>query len=444
MSDANMKPDASPGGRAKNSGVRRANNVPLYIVGAVIMSFLIIIALVATDRAAQQEVKVEEDKKRGGDTDVFANSLTSKFTNGIIPAALPPVVVVEEDKLVPTLMVTKPDNQDLPPLPPAVLTHVEPRLVTPVRDEEAERIRGLKLQMIQEAAKAKTSVQIEMPKRFGASTATATRQEMFDSIAAERKQIETRHSNDPTAAYNARAAQIRKAMGAQETAPVQNTDSAFIKVAATPAKNNKWHLLNQVENPNSPYELRAGFVIPGILISGINSELPGKISAQVSQNVYDTATGRHLLVPLGTRLDGEYSSDVSYGQARVLVAWNRLIFPDGKALDIGSMPGSDGAGYAGFQDRVNNHYLRTFGSALLMSGVTAGFSLSQGESDSDNQRAGDSLSEALGQQFGQVTGKLIQKNMNIAPTLEVRPGFRFNVIVTKDITFSKPYQSFDY
>ena len=99
--------------------------------------------------------------------------------------------------------------------------------------------------------------------------------------------------------------------------------------------------------------------------------------AQVAQNVYDTPTGRYLLIPQGARLVGRYASDVAYGQSRVLVAWQRLVFPDGKALDIGAMPGADSAGYAGFTDRVNHHYLRVFGSALLMSAVVAGITLSQ-------------------------------------------------------------------
>ena len=111
------------------------------------------------------------------------------------------------------------------------------------------------------------------------------------------------------------------------------------------------------------------------------------------------------------------------------------------------MPGADSAGYAGLSDQVNNHYWRLFGSAFLMSGVTAGITLSQDKNASrinGSQTASGALSEALGQQLGQVTAQLIAKNLNIAPTLEIRPGYRFNVIVTKDMTFSKPYQAFDY
>jgi type IV secretion system protein VirB10 len=216
----------------------------------------------------------------------------------------------------------------------------------------------------------------------------------------------------------------------------------------TPGEGERWRLNAEPEPPPTPYTLRAGFVIPATLISGINSELPGPIMAQVAHPVYDTPTGTYLLIPQGARLMGRYASEVAYGQSRVLVAWQRIVFPDGKALDLGAMPGADSAGYAAFHDRVNHHYLRVFGSALLMSAVVAGITLSQDDPGGDpyggRQRASDALSEALGQQLGQVTAQLIAKNLNIAPTLEIRPGYRFNVIATQDLTFAKPYQAFDY
>ena len=188
--------------------------------------------------------------------------------------------------------------------------------------------------------------------------------------------------------------------------------------------------------------LRTGFVIPATMISGINSDLPGQVMAQVSQNVWDTATGRFLLIPQGTRLIGAYSSDVAYGQERVLMAWQRLIFPDGKVLDIHAMPGADSAGYAGFSDKVNSHWFRTISSVI----AAADMSQNDGNSNSNNdrQRASDALSEALGQTLGQTLGQIISKNLNVAPTLEIRPGYRFNVMVIKDMTLPGPYQAFAY
>jgi len=168
----------------------------------------------------------------------------------------------------------------------------------------------------------------------------------------------------------------------------------------------------------------------------------------VSENVYDTPTGRYLLIPQGSRLVGSYSSDVAYGQHRVLVAWQRIVFPDGKAMDLGAMPGADSAGYAGFSDKINNYYFRTFASAILMSGIIAGASLSQPNSNTGYVNGAPSasqvLSESLGQALGTTMAQMIAKNLNVSPTLEIRPGYRFNVMVVKDLTFERPYRSFDY
>ncbi|MDD9936783.1 MAG: conjugal transfer protein TrbI, partial [Myxococcales bacterium] len=122
------------------------------------------------------------------------------------------------------------------------------------------------------------------------------------------------------------------------------------------------------------------------------------------------------------------------------------IFPDGKALDIGAMPGADSAGYAGFKDQVDNHYFRLFASAVLMSGITAGITISQDEVRDENGRVtmSGAMTESLGQQLGQLSEELIRRQMNVAPTIEIRPGYRFNVQVTKDLTFSGPYRPYDY
>jgi type IV secretion system protein VirB10 len=207
----------------------------------------------------------------------------------------------------------------------------------------------------------------------------------------------------------------------------------------------RWTLNSAMTVPKSPYELRAGAVIPAILISGVNSELPGQILAQLSENVYDTARGNSLLLPQGSRLIGEYSSNVGYGQGRLMVVWKRIVFPDAKALDIGAMPGTDGAGYGGMKDQANNHYVRLFAGAVMLSAIEAAVIKSQPQAGiSLYPTTSQALDQALGQQLGLTATQLIQKNMNIAPTLNIRPGYRLNVMVTKDMVFSKPYQSFDY
>lgn len=194
------------------------------------------------------------------------------------------------------------------------------------------------------------------------------------------------------------------------------------------------------------FELKTGAVIPGIMVTGINSDLPGNIIAQVSQNVFDSATGNHLLLPQGAKLFGVYDSRVIYGQERILVAWNRVVLPDGSAITLGAMPGSDMAGSAGYTDEVNHHYLRVFGSAVLMSMMSGGMaytmdSLDNSNSDSDKPTLQNEMGAALASQLGQSTLQLLQKNLNIKPTLEIRPGYQFNVIVTKDLVFDRPYKA---
>ncbi|MFL1616226.1 hypothetical protein GHT89_16650 [Acinetobacter baumannii] len=188
----------------------------------------------------------------------------------------------------------------------------------------------------------------------------------------------------------------------------------------------------------SDYEVKAGTVIPGILITGMNSDLPGQIIAQVSQNVYDTPTGRYLLIPQGTKLIGSYNSAVTYGQKRAMVAWERLIYPNGSSISI-NFAGVDQAGYTGLKDKVSNHYGRIFGQAALISMFSAAGQIATDNDNSENKSNGETLSEELGRQWSQTGQELIRKNMNIAPTIKIRPGYKLNVMVSKDMIL-KPYK----
>jgi len=186
--------------------------------------------------------------------------------------------------------------------------------------------------------------------------------------------------------------------------------------------------------PLSPTEIKAGTVIPGVLISGVDSDLPGQIVAQVRRNVYDSATGRYLLIPAGARLIGTYDSEVTMGQSRVLVGWKRIIYPDGSSVTLNFMPGTDQSGYAGFHDQVNNHLWKIFGNALLLSAFSAGVQLSQPQAtNGQNFNSSQIVAGALGQQLGEVGMEMANRGMNIQPTLRIRPGYDFNVMVTKDV-----------
>ena len=129
--------------------------------------------------------------------------------------------------------------------------------------------------------------------------------------------------------------------------------------------NDSVYLEQELLDPRSDIELKAGTLIQASLLTAINSELPGQVIAQVTRNVWDTKDSEYVLIPQGTRLIGRYDSGISYGQNRVLVAWDRLIYPNGQSLRLEGMLGVDRAGQSGFRDKVNNHYLRTFGSCLL-------------------------------------------------------------------------------
>ena len=181
------------------------------------------------------------------------------------------------------------------------------------------------------------------------------------------------------------------------------------------------------------HELIAGSVIPAVLITGINSNLPGTVTAAVRQTVYDSFHPDVVLIPQGTRLIGEYSSNVGYGQSRVLVAWDELILPNGATVSLKRMEGVNGQGQAGLRDLVHNHYLRTFGSAILMSalGVAAQLSQPQNSSVLQAQNAGQTAAGAAAGSINQVAAQLLERNLNVAPTLIIRPGFTFNVMVNK-------------
>jgi len=192
-----------------------------------------------------------------------------------------------------------------------------------------------------------------------------------------------------------------------------------------------------IKEPLSPFQLMAGTVVSGLLLTGINSDLPGQLLGQVSQNVYDTVTGNYLLIPQGTKVLGTYDSKIVYGQERVLVVWTRLIFPNGNSINLEGMPGVDLSGYAGLSDSVNNHYLKLITGVVLGSILGAGAQVAQGSS-TINPTFANLAAQGFAKNINEAGQEITRKNLSIQPTLEVAPGFRFNVYVTKDIVL-EPY-----
>lgn len=215
------------------------------------------------------------------------------------------------------------------------------------------------------------------------------------------------------------------------------------KEAFLSARKRTPYLDARLSAPRSPYELKTGTVIPGVLIGSAISDLPGEIIAQVSQNVYDTATGRYLLIPQGTRLYGQYDSSVTFGQSRLLIRWERLIYPDAATLELDGMNGYDQGGNAGFKDKVNNHYGRIFGWGLVSALMSAGFQLSQPQQSNAlaNPSSGQVAAGAVSQQVTQLGIAIANRNLQVQPTVQIRRGYRMSVMVNKDIIFPGEYQA---
>lgn len=196
------------------------------------------------------------------------------------------------------------------------------------------------------------------------------------------------------------------------------------------------YLEASVTDKRPGYEVSAGSIIPAVMLSSINSDLPGSIVAQVRSDVYSTFDYTKLVIPAGSRIVGRYSSDIAYGQERILVAWDELIFPNGKRIAMGGMSGVDATGAAGLSDQVHTHFWRTWGNALLVSMLGVGVQKSQPQNAGQNNTPTTSqLSAAAAMNsLNDTASQILKRNLNVAPTLEIRPGYVFNVMVNKSIS----------
>ena len=187
-----------------------------------------------------------------------------------------------------------------------------------------------------------------------------------------------------------------------------------------------------LQDPASPYQVMAGTVIAASLITGINSDLPGRVIAQVTENVYDTVSGRYVLIPQGSRVIGTYDSVVAFGQERALVVWQRIVMPDGSSIVIENLPATDTAGYAGLEDEVNFHTWRLLKGIALSTLLGVSTELTFGD---DENNLVEVFRESAQDSANQVGQRITERNLNIQPTITVRPGWPLRVIVHRDLVF---------
>ncbi len=214
----------------------------------------------------------------------------------------------------------------------------------------------------------------------------------------------------------------------------QHQKEAFLKGGSTETRNS-----GNLKMPSSSYQVMAGKVMAGALVTGIKSDLPGDVIATVTAPVYDSATGKFLLIPQGSRILGKYNSQVSYGQSRVQVVWNRVILPDTSSLTLDNLVGTDPAGYSGLEDGVDYHWSRIVAGAALTTLLGVGAELAAPENRQDGNRIVIAGRDSAQDSINQVGQEMTRRNMNIQPTLTERPGLPVRIIVNRDLVL-RPYQ----
>jgi type IV secretory pathway VirB10-like protein len=272
--------------------------------------------------------------------------------------------------------------------------------------------------------------------RLAQETEAARTSRLFATTSARERPTAPSTSSPPTADQQAGAQN-----GQVETPPLdpeallnmQDRKLAFLNGPV----DRKTVSSDRLANPASRYVVQAGAVIPAALITGIRSDLPGQVTAQVTENVYDSPTGRYLLIPQGAKLIGLYDSQISFGQDRVLLVWTRLIMPNGRSIVLERQPGADTQGFAGLEDEVDQHWGRLFMAAALSTLLGVGSEL--GATNNDNAIV-TALRRGSTESLNQTGQQIVRRNLNIQPTLTIRPGFPVRVIVNRDLVLA-PYQA---
>ena len=307
------------------------------------------------------------------------------------------------------------------------LTKGVPETVSPIGDAVAEAERVEKARLARMAGQARESqvffrLQLKAQPREALADVRSEAILRPNSIAAD---------GDLTTLSALRAAERARALAAGDI-DVPNDISDQTRKLAFPKSGPEKDIYNPhgLQKPASPYQLMAGTSIAASMVSGLNSGLPGFVIAQVTENVYDTVSGRYLLIPQGARLVGKYDNVIAFGQERALVVWQRIILPDGSSLVIDNLPATDTGGYAGLADDVDLHTWKLLKGVALATVLGVGSQLAFGSADSDLVKALQQSTQSTTNRAGQ---RLVERNLNVQPTITVRPGWPLRVIVHKDL-----------
>jgi type IV secretion system protein VirB10 len=422
----------NPSSSSGEKSMKRLNRVPLFFGIGIAVLFVIVIVYGLSSRGLRFGAENPDEAGSNVPASTFADQMKRGVKDGIIG-----------------------DHEEQPVFQPTpvIQTKVETR---PVEDQKKEQVRDERRPRMESEeewlARLKREqreqlIREQQRQRMASVQARAT---ALDSpLKVNISELENATSNDKTTGRQTTAATSSDVsdlyaaamksglMGQQVDPNGQTSKEDFFNADIK----DLGYLPNRVVPQQSRFELKRGSVIPATMITGIISDLPGRITAQVSQHIYDSATGHYLLIPQGTKLLGRYDSKVSFGQSRVLVVWTDIIFPNGSTLQIGGMAGTDSEGYGGFADKVNNHYLRTFGSAVLIALIGTGIDASMPQSSTlaTQETASDAARRNFAETFGRVAEQTISKNLNVQPTIQIRPGYKFNVLVDQDIIFPGNY-----
>jgi type IV secretory pathway VirB10-like protein len=337
-------------------------------------------------------------------------------------------------KLPATYEAVKPDKKVDPGKSPSTLAP-GPQLRESTNDSAAEAERVEKARLARMAGQAREAqvffrLQLKAPPRETVKTELLP--DRIPASAAKQPENELTTLTMLQAAARARtlAAGDVDLLANDTTEPMRKL--AFLK--AGPEKD--IYNPHRFEKPASPYQLMAGTIIAASLVSGLNSDLPGFVIAQVTENVFDSIVGRHLLIPQGSRLIGKYDNVIAFGQERALVVWQRIIMPDGTSIVIDNLPATDTGGYAGLADDVDFHTWKMLKGVALATVLGVGSELAFGSSDSDLVKALQQSTQSTTNRAGQ---RLVERHLNVQPTITVRPGWLLRMMVHKDIVL-RPYR----